>query len=497
MTIKITIRKDKVNSVGLCPVVIQLSEVKKVARIPLGFSVAPKDFDEKNFTVLKSNTEHKRLNELLAQAQSKISETNRIISSIKSSVFFLEDEMLLFKDFFLTDSNELQDKFNKYIEEHGIKEQVSHVFFSSRDDGNPSFRFQPKVNFQIKIPIGMHDTVRALIKKIIRNEKDPLLDELNSEKEDNRDEYSEDIEKFKGAWQKYLLHCRTTKRRSTASRLDNFYNILVEYTDLNLIPLTFDSLDEDFGVGFKQYLLNEHYNYLTDSKGVSNGTVHNILKSLSAFLNWAFKKGHNKNIEFKKWVTQKPKTDLQYLTEPQLKALQEHKLIPGSSFDKSRDLWLFSAYSGMRISDIQRWMPSFVTTEGTIKYKSQKSRKNCTVGLNKVTQSILNKYNNQLPKQNSVLINKNIKKILAQMGYDKILVNRVIAKGNDDIVRTLSLAEAITVHSAKRSFINLMISKKVQVAHLSTMIGNEIKTLMVYYKDDTSQMRKVMNELDL
>jgi len=114
-----------------------------------------------------------------------------------------------------------------------------------------------------------------------------------------------------------------------------------------------------------------------------------------------------------------------------------------------------------------------------------------------VTMKILKKYNNHLPKQNSVLINKNIKKILAQMGFDKINVNRIIAKGTEDVVKTMSLAEAITVHSAKRSFINLMITKKVQVAHLSTMIGNEVKSLMVYYKDDTSEMKKVMNELKI
>ena len=497
MTVKITLRKDKINSVGLCPVVIILSEAKRVVRIPLGFSVAPKDFDEKNTTIFKSNTEHKRLNELLAQAQKKILETRRIISLIKSSILLVEDEMLLFKDFYLADAGELQDKVDNYIEEHNLKEEIKEVLFYNSDNINAPLKYQRRAKFQITIPIGIHDTVRALIKKIIRNEKDPLLDELYFEKEDNRDEYSEDIEKFKNAWQKYLLHCRTEKRPSTASRLDNFYKILVEYTDFNMIPLTFDSLNEDFGIGFKQYLLNEHYNYLTQSKGVSNGTVHNIMKSIAAFLNWSFKRGFNNSIEFKKWVTQKPKTDLQYLTETQLKALQKHQLIPGSSLDKSRDLWLFSAYSGMRISDIERWMPSFITTEGTIKYKSQKSRKNCTVGLNKVTMKILKKYNNHLPKQNSVLINKNIKKILAQMGFDKINVNRIIAKGTEDVVKTMSLAEAITVHSAKRSFINLMITKKVQVAHLSTMIGNEVKSLMVYYKDDTSEMKKVMNELKI
>ena len=493
MTIKITLRKDKENMHGLCPVVIQLSEDKRVVRIPLGFSVNENDFDFEKTVIKKSNTEYNRLNQFIKDAKSKIIETNRILIHIKNAGALVSDEINTFKEFYLCKTEELESKTSKFIEEHGLK--VEHLFFHRHnpDDPNTPLQYQRRVKFEINIPIGMHDTVRKLIRKIITNEKDTLIDEVSNDGESNFEEHAEEITKFNETWRKYLIHCKSEKRPNTASRLDNFYNILKEYTESNVIPLTFHSLDEDFGAGFKQYLLNDHYNYLTKQRGVSNGTVHNIMKSIAAFLNWAFKKSLNDSIEFKKWRTQKPKTDLQYLTEPQLKDLRKHKLITGSSFDKSRDLWLFSAYCGMRVGDIQRWLPSYVTNDGSIKYKSEKTRKHCTVGLNKVTRAILKKYGNELPKQNSVLVNKNIKKILAEMGYDKIMVNRVIAKGTKDIVITIPLSQAITVHSAKRSFINLMISKNIQIAHLSTMIGNDVKSLMVYYKDDTSQIKKVMD----
>jgi hypothetical protein len=64
-------------------------------------------------------------------------------------------------------------------------------------------------------------------------------------------------------------------------------------------------------------------------------------------------------------------------------------------------------------------------------------------------------------------------------------------------VKTVPLCDAITVHSAKRSFINLMISKKVQIAHLSSMIGNEVKSLMVYYKSDITEIKKVMEAIEI
>ena len=83
------------------------------------------------------------------------------------------------------------------------------------------------------------------------------------------------------------------------------------------------------------------------------------------------------------------------------------------------------------------------------------------------------------------------------MGYDSILVNRTIAKGTSDIVKSIPLCDAITVHSAKRSFINLMISKKVQIAHLSSMIGNDVSSLMVYYKNDIGEMKRLMDEIQV
>ncbi len=482
MTVKIVLRKDKINNHGLCPAVIQISSKKKVGRLPLGFSLHEKDFNAEGEIVLKSNSEHKNYNELIKSAKQKIADALQIIRDLQSALI-IPDVVESFKDLYNCNTEDLETKIASYHDKYGLK--TEEIFVRQPN------RLGLVAKFEIRIPISLHGTVRQLIRKLVRKERDPLLDEIMNEP--SLDENEKEINEFFQAWEKYLKVCKLEQRPNTSSRLENFMTILKEYSKITSIPLMFESFTEDFGMDFKQYLLNEHYNYLTKQKGVSNGTVHNILKSISTFLNWSFKKGLNKSIEFKKWNTQKPKTDLQYLTESQLKALRKFSLTKGGSLDKSRDLWLFSAYSGMRCGDIQSWLPSYVTNEGVIKYKSEKTKKNCAVGLNTVTRSILKKYKGDLPKQNSVKINKNIKEILKQMGFDKINVNRVISKGTQDIVNVMTLAEAITMHSAKRSFINLMISKNTQIAHLSTMIGNDIKSLMVYYKNDSSQIKKVMD----
>ena len=485
MTIKIALRKDKKNVHGLCPLVIQISDNKNVSRIPLGYTLKEEDFDQETQTVLKKHSEYKNYNQFIQKAKAKIELVSNEVMKLEQQLFGFP-KVSLFKELYNAEEGSYESILNNYEKEYGIESTVvEHATKISQS------RIRYPINF--RMPIAKYGEAMTLLRKLAKNEPDPKIDELLAGEDDENDEKKA---LFSSSWDKYYMHSVLEKRPSTSSRIPNLLIILKEFTELYKIPLTFDSFTEDFGLDFKHYLLNEHYNYVTQTKGVANGTVHNIQKSICAFLNWAFKKSLNTCIEYKKWNTKKPKTDLQYLTEPQLKKLRKFRLPKGGSLDKSRDLWLFSAYTGMRCGDVEKWLPSYVTGEGVIKYVSEKTKKPCAVGLNDISRSILKKYSGELPKQNAGLINRNIKVILRKMGYDKINVNRVISKGTEDITKVMPLCDAITMHSAKRSFINLMISKNVQIAHLSTMIGNDIKSLMVYYKNDTSQIKKVMDKID-
>jgi len=480
-------RKDKANSNGLCPMVLQVSAGKRLDRIALGFSIKLMDFDFNTGKVKKTFSGYKTYNDRIEACLNK---ANALKAEMEQLIllFEIDDRVMLFKELFKAESDEAKAAFIKrYNDDFGIQMSSFEMPYKKL--------FGPRIPLKMSVPIDKYDIAVELIRKLIRGDDDQRIKDAREAILKDADE--EGHEEFMNAWNQYLRYCNLEKRPSTYSRLHNFMNILNEYAQSRALVLTFDTFTEDFGMDFKYYLLQEHFNYITNEKGVSNGTLHNIQKSIAAFLNWAFKKGFHNNIDFKRWNTKKPKTDLQYLNEQQLIELREYTLQEGGSLDKSRDLWLFSAYSGLRFGDMQNWSPAFVTNDGVIKYTSQKTRKVCMVGLNNVTKSILKKYDGGLPKQNSSLVNQNIKEILRLMGYDQTLVSRTIAKGNQDHVKTIPLCDAITVHSAKRSFINLMISKKVQIAHLSSMIGNEVKSLMVYYKSDITEMRRVMETIEL
>lgn len=485
MNAKITLRKDKQNAHGLCPVVVQVYNKKDVGRIPLGFSLKVEDFDFEKELVLKRNSNSKNYNDLISVAKKKLESTLKEVKMLDSSTYQLP-LIAAFKDLYESADKSIEEVIERYNKEFGFEGEMTVV-------NSEVIQREVKIALNMKIPAGKYREAVKLLQMLIRGELDAdVKQKLVKENDDNQ----EQIDHFRAAWDRYYKYCQREKAPATVIRIPNNLAILEAYSEFSHIPLMFESFTEDFGSELKFYLLNEHYNYVTKTKGISNGTVHNVMKSISTFLNWAFKKGLNPSVEFKKWEVRKPKSDLQYLTEPQLKQVFEYKLEEGSALDKTRDLWLFSAFSGMRWGDIEKWVPSNVTSEGLIKYRSEKVKKDCTVGLNEVTKAILKKYEGQLPRQNDVKANKNIKVILAKIGFDKIIVNRVISKGTQNVVKQMPLSESITLHSARRSFINLMISKGRSIAHLSTMVGNDLKSLAIYYKDDTSQMKRIMDEVD-
>lgn len=484
MNANITLRKDKINAQGLCPVVIQAYHKRDVGRISMGFSLKPDEFDNEKEIVLKKNSNHKQYNEDIANAKQKIALVLDDVNALMHLTYNLP-LIAAFKDLYQAKQGKRSDVLEKYEKDYALEGEKVTVTMDLQ-------LRQPRIPLHMKIPATKYAKAVKLLHMLLKDELEP---DIENKLKKTDEENEERQQHFADVWEKYHKYCIREKAPATASRIPNNLTILKAYCEFSHTPLTFESFTEDFGSEFKYYLLTEHHNYVTGEKGVSNGTVHNIMKSISSFLNWSFKKGLNPSVEFKKWETRKPKSDLQYLTEPQLKKLFEFKLEPGSSYDKTRDLWLFSAFSGMRWGDLEKWVPSNVTPEGLIKYRSEKVKKNCTVGLNEVTKAILKKYNGSLPVQNDVKANQNIKEILAKIGFDKIIVNRVIGKGTRNVVHQLPLSESITLHSARRSFINLMISKGRSIAHLSTMVGNDLKSLSVYYKDDTSQMKRIMDEV--
>lgn len=496
MDVKIALRKDKKNKFNEFPMVIQLSDKKQLARISLGINVRIEDFDEKIQKVKRSCKQATEFNERLAAAKELIEVVNHHFNEIKlinKNPIRPDSDLQIFKRLYESISKGREENNSYGIPDHisdsdiEILKEALVYEFGTRTNKQAAVRLPRKITPENVIKI------KKLTRAIVNNQSDEEVEDwvkkgLTATPTNNEHKF------YQKKVQEYLEHSKNEKKESTHSRIDGHFKTLNAFAKSKGIVLTFESFDEQFGLDFKYYLEKNHKNKALKRTGVSSGTVHNIQKNICAFLNWAHKKDYHQNLRFKRWSTKKPKTDLQYLTEDQMVKLRNFDLPENSSYSTSRDLWLFMAYTGMRVSDMENWKKSNVNGR-FIKFISQKANKTCVVPLNSVSESLLKKYDYELPRQASSKINKNIKEILKDAGIDNP-INRTLKYGKKNETKELPLCDAITIHSARRSFINLMICKGVEVFQLSSMTGNTVQNLMVYYKTNENQLVESMSKIE-
>lgn len=492
MTYKIKLRTDKINKKSECPLVVELSHIKNVTRIPIGISLKVKDFDVSKVEVNKSCAYADEYNHLISIVKKNLANTEfhfNEIMRLRHVKYNPNDYNNIFKEFYCG------LKVGKNAEL--LKEVLVYKYNTNKTKS-------PQIRIKGGIDPNKLMAMKELVDKISNEENDhrliqildlPLVEESKISKHD-RDQavVKEQKQHFITTWEKYLAHSKKNKSENTAERIPDLLIKLQAFSKLKKIDLTFENLDEQFGQEFIDYLYDDHYNYQSKSYGLSDGTVDNNIKGISAFLNWAHNNGHQPYNYYKKWKTFCPETDRKYLTEENLVKLLNYKFEPGSKDEKIADIFLFSCYTGMRISDIEKWIKSLVN-DGCIKYTAYKTKKKCIVGINPVSLSILEKYDYKLPKIHRDDINKEIKNILGTAGITEITTKEMSYRNVKKITEH-PLNELISMHSGRRTFINLMISKSVQIAHLSTMVGNSIKTLMIYYKNDPNMIKKIMNDID-
>ncbi|MDB5281884.1 MAG: hypothetical protein JWO06_959 [Bacteroidota bacterium] len=223
MNAKIVLRKDKKNAHGLCPVVIQISEGKEVARIPLGFTLKAEDFDQETQTVLKQHSEHKNYNQIIAKAKSKIELINNEVSRLQydRSAIGLP-KVTAFKELYSAEEEAYDSILKKYDDNYGV--QTTTVAYPNGRE------FRIPINY--KIQPEKYDEAISLLRKFSKGESDSQLDELlaRQERVEADDANGEKESFFLEAWDKYYKHCLREKSSNTSIRIPNNLQILKSFS---------------------------------------------------------------------------------------------------------------------------------------------------------------------------------------------------------------------------------------------------------------------------
>lgn len=211
---------------------------------------------------------------------------------------------------------------------------------------------------------------------------------------------------------------------------------------------------------FKDFTIEFYYKfvkYLTDDCGIYDNTVGKHIKNLKAILNDATERGINTCYDFrkKKFRTFRSTADTVYLTLTELEKLYTLNLIRRPGLERVRDLFLIGCYTGLRFSDLSRLTPAnIIRKDGKlyISIHTLKTGHQVMIPLNSVSESILTRYNGEVPPSiANQKMNDYLKEIGEKAGLSKE-VQYTRTKGGMTVTLTDHKYNLITTHTARRSF---------------------------------------------
>jgi len=186
------------------------------------------------------------------------------------------------------------------------------------------------------------------------------------------------------------------------------------------------------------------------------------------------KKIHNNNDFVKELKVFNEDTDLIALSEIEINQIEDLKDI-SDRLSKTRDLFLFQVYTGLRISDLTKLKPeNFNIIEKVITLTTMKTQDKITIPIEDKVIEILNKYNFILPKYSPQKYNEAIKDLAKKANIDKpTLTIKFI--GNERVEETKPRYLLISSHTARRTFITNLLLKGVAPEIIMKITGHKTR----------------------
>lgn len=185
----------------------------------------------------------------------------------------------------------------------------------------------------------------------------------------------------------------------------------------------------------------------------------------------------SENYKDKYWqVSKQVRTaeEIVILNDDELNALGELDLSKNSMQEKSRDVFLVGAYTGLRISDIVKLKTEHIDSDGFIRKHNQKTDKSVTIPvLRKEVIEILKKYDDKMPRISEQRVNENIKIICKKLKSMRKKVTIKQIKGNKMNNIEFSRYEKVTTHTGRRSFASNLYKKGISTQMIMAITGHK------------------------
>ena len=257
---------------------------------------------------------------------------------------------------------------------------------------------------------------------------------------------------------------------------------------------------QDITVSF----LIKYERYLRNKKGNSVNTIANSMKFLRKVVNDAIRQEiiKSENSAFNKYIIKTEKTERAYLTEEELKLIENLQLTPFTRMDTHRDMFVFACYvGGLRISDLLqlKWE---VFDETHVSVTTRKTGAQVSLKLPKKAHHILDKYKQWNKTHNSLYLFPILENELDENNARDL--DTVISKATSYINKNLKIIakktgikKHLSTHIARHTWATRALRKGITIDKVSKLMGHaNIRETQIYAKIVGEELDKAMDKFD-
>lgn len=279
----------------------------------------------------------------------------------------------------------------------------------------------------------------------------------------------------------------TDIKLSTAKNYSSTLTRIKQYqSHNNLVDIYFDDITIDFYNQFKRFLF---------ANGCGSAGFGKHVKIIKTIMRNGQDLGLHSNEAYKSHLFKRPRqtkrTGKIYLTEDDIKKIEEVDLSYAEHLEKERDRFIVSYYFLMRFEDSKRISKEDIFEkkgQKYIRYKQQKTEHTCVVPVNPKALVILEKYNYKLDFATNVQANRYIKTICAAAYIDE----KATEQG-----KTAPKWQFVTTHTARRSAATNLSLNNVSIKIIADLGGwKDLDTLRVYLRSSGLDTANVAKDLD-
>lgn len=287
-----------------------------------------------------------------------------------------------------------------------------------------------------------------------------------------------------------------TRRPATLKTYNTLRAVLARFEVQRPAPLRPSDLTHQFLEEFTAFCLAE---------GVNNVTLTKRLRTLRSFVNWLRVNNHQVGADFDRYRhgLKTKGSDKPHLTPDEFRALRDFVFDEGNyvfmrpeaqgfkrwgPLTRARDVFIVGCMTGLRFSDLAAIERQDIHADGWLRILDHKTGDAVRMPLPQPVIHILEKYDGRLPVPSNQEFNRRIKEACRLAGITAP-VRRVEFKGAERVERVEEKWQAITAHTARRTFISLSLELGVSLHIVQAIVGHNNVEQTIRYTDVGERQR--------